>query len=198
MKKIIIFLLCCLPTFAKAVLIEVELVRQSIGVGVTAGTSVDFFLTTSITDSGGNAFSSVTDATITIFSGSVIPSNPLDLSSPLDFVTLSSGGNVLGTVFRTNADLDPTSPLLDSGDTYFQTLVIPKDIINSALLSQLPHFRLTFSDPLTFSGFARLQIGGSYFYDDGTVAVNAPGSLAIMLIGLFCLALARTHSKLKA
>ncbi len=192
MKKILIFLLCCLPTFAKAVLIEVELQRQSLGIVATSGASVEVFLTTSITDSGGNVFSSATDATLTIFSSSI------DLSNPLDFVTVSSFGNVLGTVFSTNADLDPTSPLLDSGDISFQTLVIPKDMFNSALLGPVAQFELTYSDPLSIVGFAGLQIGGSYFYDDGTVAVNAPSSLATLLIVLFGLALVRRRTKLNA
>lgn len=197
MKKIIILLLCCLPTFAKAVLIEVDLQRQSLGVPALPGESFTFFLTPSITDSGGNLFGSASDATLTIFSSGI------DLSNPLDFVTLSAFGNVLGTVFRTNADLDPTSPLLNSGDTSFQTLVIPKDVFNSVLFSSaslgpVVEFTLTYSDPLSDVGFARLQIGGSYFYDDGTVAVNAPSTLASLSIGLLGLALVRRRSKLNA
>ncbi|MCH6257003.1 hypothetical protein MLD52_10620 [Puniceicoccaceae bacterium K14] len=193
MKKII-FLLLCLPAFAQAALVEVALSKQRITFAAFPGSTIQFFLTPSLVDGDGNIFGSATDATITTFF------DPLDLSDPSEFITVSSfTGNVLGTVFATNADLDPLSPLLDSGETFFQSLVIPRDTFNLTFDSNTVALELAFSDTLNPPGFATLSIGGSYFYDDGIVAVNShASSFFLLMIGMSGLILARLCTKPRA
>lgn len=184
MKKIIIFLLC-LPAFAQAALIEVTLGEQGLRTLALPGNKINFFLNPSIVDGAGNAFEPATDVTITIFSGDI------DLSNELDFITVASSGNILGNVFVNNSDLDPNSNPVSPLFEFYQTLVIP----NLAIFGNVVEFNLTYSNPLSETGFTALRIGGSYFYDDGSVAVNAPTSPAILLIGLFGLALTRVRTK---